>query len=119
MLEKTRNAMATDIVLELEFPFDTDNDILVVKTARDTFHTEWTDDDINIMCKFIRKNGTSNMHWPNDTEWIYKQIFQFAYNKATDYQIIEWYKAVFGADKALKNIIRYEQEFVKEGVANE
>ena len=41
MLEKTRNAMATDIVLALEFPFDADNDILVVKTARDIFHTEW------------------------------------------------------------------------------
>lgn len=110
--------MATDIVLALEYSFDTDDDILVVKTARKIFHTEWSDKDIQIMCKFIRKNGTSDMYWPNDTEWIFKQIFQFA-DKATDSQIISWYKGIFGDDKALKNIIEYEQKFLKDGVAND
>ena len=117
MLEKTRNAMETDIVLKLEFPFDTDDDILVVKTARKIFHTEWNDEDIQIMCKFIRKNGTSDMYWPNDTEWIFKQIFNFA-DKATDSQIINWYKGIFGDDKTLKNTVEYEQKFSKDGVAN-
>ena len=117
--EKTRQAMAADIVLALMFPFDTDNDILTVKTARKIFHAEWVDDDINIMCKFIRKNGTSNMFWPNDTEWIFKQINDLAFDKATDSQVIEWYKGIFGADKALENIIGYEQKFLKDGVAND
>lgn len=118
LLEKTRNAMEADIISSLEFPFDTDNDILVVKTARNIFHTEWSDNDIKIMCKFIRKNGTSNMYWPNYTEWIFKQIFNFM-NKATDHQIVEWYKGIFGDDEALKNIIEYEQKFLKDGVAND
>jgi hypothetical protein len=59
--EKTRQAIEYEIILALEFPFDTDNDILVVKTARKIFRTEWSDKDIQVMCKFIRKNGTSNM----------------------------------------------------------
>jgi hypothetical protein len=106
--EKTRNAMAVDIILALEFPLDTDNDVLVVKTARDIFHTEWADDDIQIMCKFIRKNGTSNMYWPNDTEWIFDQIFHLAFDKATDSKIINWYKGIWGDDKTLKYIIECE-----------
>lgn len=116
--EKTRNAMEADIILALEFPLNADSDILVVKTARKIFHTEWSDKDISVMCNHIRKSGTSDLYWPNDTEWIFKQIFQFA-NKATDHQIVEWYKGIFGADKALKNIIEYEQKFSKGGVVND
>lgn len=34
LLEKTRQVMAADITSALMFPFDTDNDIMVVKVAR-------------------------------------------------------------------------------------
>jgi hypothetical protein len=33
--------------------------------------------------------------------------------------MVEWYKGIFGDDKALKNIVGYEQEFLKDGVAND
>lgn len=118
MLEKTRQAMGADIILALLFPFDTDRDVLVVKKAKKIFCTEWSDDDISVMCNHIRKSGTADLYWPNDTEWIYNQINLFAY-KATDYQMVEWYKGIFGDDKALKNIIGYEQKFSKDGVEDE
>lgn len=119
MLEKTRQAMANDIYSALLFPLDTDNDILVVKIAKKIFHAEWSDEDILVMCNHIRKSGTADLYWPNDTEWIFNQINHLAFYKATDYQMIEWYKGIFGDDKALKNIIGYEQKFLKDGVAND
>ena len=59
------------------------------------------------------------MYWPNDTDWIFKQIYLFAFNKATDHQMVEWYKGIMGDDEVLKNIIEYEQKFLKDGVAND
>lgn len=108
--ENTRRAIEIDLVMALEFPQEKDEDILMVKITRKIFHTEWTDDDINIMCKFIRNNGTSNMFWPNGTDFIFDQIFQMI-DKATDYQIVIWLKELRGADEALDYIISCEQEF--------
>lgn len=95
MLEKTRNAMAIDIVLALQFPQTENEDVLVVKTARKIFHAEWSDEDILAMCKHIRKSGTADLYWPNDTEWIFKQIYNLAFDKATDYQMVEWLKGIW------------------------
>ena len=108
--ENTRKAIEIDLMLALEFPQEKEEDILMVETARKIFHTEWSNNDIETMCEFIRKNGTSNMHWPNDTDFIFDQIIQMV-RKATDYKIIVWLKGIWGADKALDYIISCEQEF--------
>lgn len=112
--ENTRKAIEIDLMLALEFPLEfpqeKEEDILMVKTARKIFRTEWSNNDIETMCEFIRKNGTSNMYWPNDTNFIFDQILQMV-RKATDYQIVAWLKGIWGADRALDYIISCEEEF--------
>ena len=108
--ENTRRAIEIDLMLALEFPQEKEEDILMVETARKIFHTEWSNEDMQTMIKFIRKNGTSSSVWPNDTDFIFDQIIQMV-RKATDYQIIVWLKGIWGADKALDYIISCEQEF--------
>lgn len=108
--ENVRKAIEIDLVLALEFPQEKEEDVLMVKTARKIFHTEWSNTDIEIMCEFIRKNGTSSSVWPNDTNFIFDQILQMV-SKATDYQTIIWLKGIWGANRALDYIISCEQEF--------
>ena len=120
--ENTRKAIEIDLMMALKHPQEKEEDILMVKAARQIFQTEWSDSDIEIMCKFIRENGTDSMscpirhngmcsmYWPNNTGFIFYQIIQMI-SKATDYQIVIWLKGIWGADKALDYIISCEQEF--------
>lgn len=108
--ENTRRAIEIDLMLALEFPQEKEEDILMVETAKKIFHAEWSNEDMQTMVEFIRKNGTSSSVWPNDTNFIFYQILQMV-NKATDYQIIIWLKGIWGADKALDYIISCEEEF--------
>lgn len=108
--ENTRKAIEIDLMLALKFPQEKGEDILMVKDARKIFHTEWSNNDIETTCEFIRKNGTPSSVWPNDTDFIFDQILQMV-NKATDYQIVAWLKGIWGADRALDYIISCEQEF--------
>lgn len=114
----TRSAVVSQIALALVSPQEKGEDVLTVKTARKIFHTEWSDDDIETMCNFIRKGGKSNSNWPNGTDWIFKQVFQF-FHKATDHQIITWLKEIWGSDRALAYIMSCEQGVKKGGVAND
>ena len=120
--EKTRKAIEIDLMMALKHPQEKEEDVLMVKAARQIFQTEWSDSDIEIMCKFIRENGTDSMscpirengmcsmYWPNNTGFIFYQIIKMI-SKATDYQIVIWLKGIWGADKALDYIISCEQEF--------
>ena len=108
--ENTRKAIETDLMLALELPQEKDEDVLMVRAARKIFHTEWSNEDMQTMVEFIRKNGTSNMYWPNDTDLIFDQIFRMI-DKATDYQIVIWLKEIWGADRALDYIVSCEQKF--------
>ena len=111
--EKTRNAIANDIMLALKYPeteTNKDIDVLVIKATRKIFHTEWNDKEILVTCKFIRKNGTADLYWPGGTEEIYKQTCRFAYDLASDSQLVEWLKVTRDVDGALKFIVRHEHE---------
>ena len=122
--ENTRKAIEIDLIMALKHPQEKEEDVLMVKTARKIFHTEteWSNNDIETMCKFIRENGTDSMscpirengickmYWPNNTGFIFYQIIQMI-SKASDYQIVIWLKGIWGADKALDYIISCEQEF--------
>lgn len=118
--ENTRKAIEIALMMTLKHP-QKEDDILMVKTARKIFHaeSEWSDDDIETMCSFIREhsmsnpirdNGLCSMYWPNGTGFIYYQLFQMI-RKATDYQIVIWLKGTWGADRALDYIISCEQTF--------
>lgn len=110
MKEQTRKAMAFGILVSLGLPQKNDEDVLTVKAARKIFHTEWSDEDIQIMCDYIRENGVDDsLDWPNGTEWIYKQISRLALHQATDYQVLIWLREIWGADRTLAYIIDCEQ----------
>jgi hypothetical protein len=109
--EDTRKAMAIEIMMAIQSPQKSGDDILAVETANKIFHMEWEENDMQTMVKFIRENGTSNSDWPNDTNFLYKRIKQLAFHDAMDYQVITWLEELWGVNRTLIFVINCEEEF--------
>lgn len=106
--EKTRKVVASTIMLLLR----SGKAVKTVKAARDIFHTEWTDEDISLLCEHIKEHGASDWaenSWENDTDQIYKQLY-LATVKATDFQLALWLEKILGGENALKLLCSCEEE---------
>lgn len=107
--DSTRETIAIEIMTSLR----DDQAVKTVKAGKEIFHQDWTDEDINIMCSYIKEHKTldwAGETWPNNTDQIYKQIHLFAL-KATDFQLALWLEKIWGdGEKALKYIMTCEQK---------
>ena len=107
--DKTRKAISSLIMLSLRGG----NAVQTVKAAQDIFHTSWTEEDIQLLCSYIKEHDTldwANEIWPNGLEQVYKQLYFFTL-KATDFQLALWLeKTLNDGEKALKYIISCEEE---------
>lgn len=106
--ENTRQAIAIEIMTSLR-----GNDaVKTVKAAREIFHQEWSNDDMELMCEHIKNHGVSDWaieSWENNTDQIYKQL-HLATIKAIDFQLVMWLKKILGGEKALKFLCSCEDE---------
>lgn len=106
--DSTRKAVASTIMLLLR----SGKAVQTVKAAKDIFHTEWTKEDIQLLCEHVREHGADDWaseSWENDVDQIYKQLHLFAL-KATDFQLALWLEKVLGGEKALKFLCSCEDE---------
>lgn len=109
--ENTRKAMAIEIMMAIQAPQKSGDDILAVETSNKIFHAEWEENDMQTMVKFIRENGTSSSDWPNDTDFLYRRIEQLVFHEATDYQVINLLEELWGVKRTLIFVISCEEEF--------
>ena len=107
--EATRQAISTEILISLK----SDKAVETVKAARDIFHAEWNDNDIQLLCEHVKEHGANDWAseiWENDVDQIFKQIHLFTL-KATDFQLVLWLKKIWKNDeKTLKFLCSCEQE---------
>ena len=106
--EKTRQATSSLIMLLLR----SGKAVQTVKAAKEILHTEWSEEDIQLLCYHIKEHGADDWaenSWEGNVDQIYKQIY-LATLKATDFKIALWLEKILGGENALKFLCSCEEK---------